>query len=68
MNWKKSPEEHTALILAAREGHLDCIECLIGFGAEVNFVNKEQLSALKYAEKNGHQRCVDYLITRGATG
>ena len=63
---------HTkALIDAAENGHVDCIDILLKAGAEVNppnlyisFLN--ETTALTEAVKNNHAKCVDALVKAGA--
>ena len=46
--------EYTALILAAENGHKECVDLLIGNGANLNLSNKFGKTALVMAAENGH--------------
>jgi ankyrin repeat protein len=57
----------TALIFAAREGHMDVVRKLIEAGADVNKVNAaDDLSVLSSAILNGHFDIALYLLDHGA--
>ena len=62
----KDCEGNTALAIAARSGHIDCVNILITAGADVNIVNDEGISALIYAVGHGHPDCAQILIDAGA--
>ena len=57
----------TAIIWAARGGHLPCLQYLVEHGADVNAVDKEGRIAISYASRYGHVSCVEYLAALGAT-
>ena len=46
--------EYTALILSAENGHKECVDLLIGNGANLNLSNKFGKTALVMAAENGH--------------
>jgi ankyrin repeat protein len=56
----------TALLLAAREGHLQSARALVEAGADVNEVNGDKISPLVMAILNGHYELGKYLLDRGA--
>ena len=57
---------NSPLILAAENGHTECIAVLVEAGAEVNTVNKYDNSALMMTSRNGSVDCVKLLIEDGA--
>ena len=54
----------TALSLAAKNGHHECVEILSMAGANVNFPYKSP--PILEATKNGHAKCIDVLFEGGA--
>ena len=57
----------SSLMLAAANGHLDCMQYLIEkVSVSVNHRNKNGNSALHWAALNGHADCASYLIANGA--
>ena len=58
----------TALFLAAKEGHEDCLTLLLEAGARVNGIGVENtaLSPLWVATYAGHKNCVQRLVEAGA--
>lgn len=52
----------TALIKAAKHGHLDIVKLLIEQGADVNARDNRGTNALYWASCNGHSRIVEALI------
>jgi ankyrin repeat protein len=56
----------TALLYAARDGCYDCIEALIGAGADVNVPTPEGVTALMLALDNDHNDVAKLLLDRGA--
>eukprot|EP01035_Chromulina_nebulosa_P023380 gene23380-30300_t len=52
----------TAIIAAAKRGHLLCLEYLIGQGAVVDAANKNGMTAIMCAAKAGDLPCLQYLI------
>jgi len=54
-------------ILAAVNGSLECLEYLIGVGADVNISNTYGMTALHWASKNGQDQMVELLLKSGAT-
>ena len=56
----------TALMVAAKEGEVHCLDHLTTQGADVNAQNKDGNTALMYAAQGGHLDCVDHLIGKGA--
>lgn len=57
----------TALIYAARAGHLEAVRVLVDFGAEVDGLGMNQrLTPLQQAAWNNNLECARYLIQKGA--
>jgi len=61
-------DEHgnTALIFAARDGHLDVAEVLIGYGATVDWQDDEEVTPLILASSRNHPEIVTLLLSNGA--
>lgn len=57
----------TALIVAARLGHIDIVEMLLARGAEVNAEDDYGQTALYFAKKNSKMRIVELLEAAGGT-
>ena len=57
---------HTALILAAHNGHSYIVTYLIEANADVNMQFKDGCTALILAVQNGHSDIVTYLIEANA--
>jgi ankyrin repeat protein len=57
----------TALLYAARDGCYDCVEALIGAGADVNVPTPEGVTALMLALDNDHNDVAKLLLERGAS-
>lgn len=56
----------TALLYAAREGHIDAARALVEGGANLNIVNGDKFTPLVMAITNGHYDLANYLLDRGA--
>jgi len=56
----------TALLYAARSGCYECVEALIGAGADVNVPTPEGVTALMLALDNDHNDVAKLLLDRGA--
>jgi uncharacterized protein len=56
----------TALLYAAREGHLNTARALVETGVNINHVNGDKFSALVLAAMNGHLELAKYLLDHGA--
>uniref|UniRef100_W5LGB8 Ankyrin repeat and SOCS box protein 1 n=1 Tax=Astyanax mexicanus TaxID=7994 RepID=W5LGB8_ASTMX len=56
----------TPLRIAATAGHSDCVDFLIGQGADVDLVDVKGQTALYVAVVNGHLDCVRILLEAGA--
>jgi ankyrin repeat protein len=57
----------TALIYAAREGHMDTVKALVEAGADVNHVSGgDKMSPMVEAVINGHLDIAKYLLDKGA--
>jgi ankyrin repeat protein len=56
----------TALIYAAREGHMDALRALVEAGTDINQVNGDKLSPMVTAIMNGHLDLAKYLLDHGA--
>src|SRR5262249_36839741 len=55
----------TALLYAAREGCYECVEELIGAGADVNYPTPEGVTALMLALDNDHNEVAKLILDRG---
>lgn len=59
---------NAALIIAAREGHLDCVRVLDDFGADIHLNKRSRVrlprTALVVAASRGNDSVVEYLINR----
>lgn len=53
--------DKTALMLAAKEGHIDCVKFLLANGAEINYLDRDSFTALDYAQQNHHKEICDFL-------
>lgn len=56
----------TALLFAAREGSLECVQALIKSGADVNQTSADGSSALLVAVQNGYYDIALYLLDHGS--
>ncbi|MGO9568404.1 MAG: ankyrin repeat domain-containing protein [Desulfomonilaceae bacterium] len=56
----------TALMEAAKTGHLDVVKLLLDEGADVNAKDNYGWTALKIAEEDGHKEIVELLKAHGA--
>lgn len=61
----KSPDNQTALILAANCAYIEVVQLLVEAGADVNACDNYG-SVLLRAARNGHAKVVEYLVARGA--
>lgn len=53
----------TALSLAARQGHTECVQMLLRFGAKVAIYDDAyNMSPVHYSAKNGHTHCLALLV------
>ncbi|MGI8743431.1 MAG: ankyrin repeat domain-containing protein [Bryobacteraceae bacterium] len=55
----------TALLYAAREGHMDAVQALVASGANVNQVNGTKMSPIVMAIINGHYDVAKFLLDHG---
>jgi len=62
----KAISDMTALMWAARKGHIDIVKLLINKGVDVNAVDKYGVAALKVAVMTGNKDIVELLIKSGA--
>ena len=60
------PPQKTALIIAAENGHVQCLELLIQSGACVSIDDTSGRTPLMAAAENGHDSCVEVLIREAA--
>jgi len=62
------PQEGTfPLLIAAQDGHADCVEKLLARGADANQIHSQDGDfPLLMAAQNGHADCVEQLLARGA--
>ncbi|CAM9888502.1 unnamed protein product [Lampetra planeri] len=56
------PDGNSAAHVAAREGHLACLQTLVEYGASVTTLNKVGQKPLQCAEKHRHPTCARYLV------
>ena len=56
----------TAVLFAAREGHMDAVRALVEGGADVNIANGDKFTPLVIAIVNGHYDVAQYLVDHGA--
>lgn len=56
----------TALLFAARDGHVQAVRALLDAGVDVNQANADKLTPLLLAIINGHLDLAQYLLDRGA--
>jgi uncharacterized protein len=56
----------TALIYAARQGCLECLQVLVAAGTDVNLTDPDGISPLLVATLNGHFDSAAWLLTQGA--
>jgi ankyrin repeat protein len=66
---RDEPEEScdTALYRACRQGHFECVELLLGRGADLKTKDDRGTSCVNIAKKRGHQEVVELLEKRGVT-
>jgi ankyrin repeat protein len=57
----------TALLYASRDGCYDCVEALLGAGADVNVPTPEGVTPLMIALDNEHNDVANLLLDRGAS-
>ena len=56
----------TPTYIAAEKGHTDCLKLLVAAGANVNQLDKFQLSPLYWAAYRNHREAVSALLDAGA--
>ena len=56
----------TALVFAARQGHMDCVHALVEAGADVNETTRYGWTPLLVATQNRHYQIGKYLLDHGA--
>src|SRR5579883_3141313 len=56
----------TALVFAARQGHMDCVQALVEAGADVNQTTRYGWTPLLVATQNRHYQIGKYLLEHGA--
>lgn len=66
VEWKDNDARATALIVAAKQGHVDVVAVLDAVGADIEATDAGAMDAISYAACNGHQDVADYLIDHGA--
>jgi cytohesin len=57
----------TALMFAARQGHVDAIKALADGHADLNYENPDHITALMLAVLNDHSDAADALLQKGAS-
>ena len=61
-----TPQNQTALMVAAYDGQTEWLTELLSRGSDVNQRDKNGYTALIYASRKGHPRCVKELLRAGA--
>jgi uncharacterized protein len=56
----------TALLYAAREGHMDAVRALVEAGADINEISGDKFSPMVMAITNGHLDMAMYMLQHGA--
>ncbi|HLH38212.1 MAG TPA: ankyrin repeat domain-containing protein [Bryobacteraceae bacterium] len=56
----------TALLYAAREGHMEAVKALVESGADINQQSADKFTPLVEALANGHLDVAKYLVDKGA--
>lgn len=63
VNIRTTNQGLTPLILAAREGHAQCVHFLLRFGAKVAVADTmNRMTPVHYSAKNGHSQCLTLLL------
>lgn len=62
----RSFKDKTALMLAAQQGNLRCVQILVNSGAKINLFDRDKFTALDYAQQNRHLEISQFLIENGA--
>ncbi|KAK3696210.1 hypothetical protein RRG08_027653 [Elysia crispata] len=62
----KTKQGITALMVAAREKHFDCVECLVRAGADINVKDIAGYTALMFALKYNNGKAVKLFLEYGA--
>jgi len=57
----------TAMHLAVKTGHFECMKTLFEGRADINHTNHAGQTPLDVAEASGHKKCVDFLEHHGGT-
>jgi predicted nucleic acid-binding Zn-ribbon protein len=60
--------DKTALMLAAQEGHIECVKLLLKSDSNPNLWDRNKYTALDYAQQNRHAEIENILIRHGAAG
>ena len=64
VNMLDSRKNH-AVHFAAKGGHIKCLMCMSGFGAQFNITNVDGNSPIHLAAIGGHAMCCKYMSQRG---
>ncbi len=66
----KSWEDKTALMLASKHGHFNCVKTLVKNSADVHYLDRDKKTALdhaqEYARTSYNTEIADFLIEKGA--
>lgn len=65
VNRQDGPDRSTALMLAARNGHVRIVALLLACGARLQLKDKKGRTALDYAKKGNHKQIIEMLIHQG---
>lgn len=57
----RSWQDKTALMLASEGGHFNCVKTLLEYGADPNYLDRDNLTALDYAQQKWHKNICDIL-------
>lgn len=65
VNLNEASGVHRALSVAAQQGHLDAVKCLLDHGADLNGTDKDGFQAIHLAASKSRLAVVDFLVSRG---
>ncbi|CAF0837743.1 unnamed protein product [Brachionus calyciflorus] len=57
----KDSHKNTAAHIAAKYGHLECLQTLVEYNCDITLLNQENHTPCLVAELNSHNECVNYL-------
>jgi len=62
----RAPNGSTAVMLAAKRGHLETVRLLVGAGADLSVADADEGTALDMARRANHTQIVEFLLHAGA--